>query len=203
MKTKYIILLSTLLSLVACKKPVVVLNSNPLTAKTSHATPIAIPNGDFENWNSQLRPLNWYTNGCPLCQGAPFDEYQVRKDSQLVYHGNYSAQLIYNYYYQSYGRIKFGLTTHPSTLQAYVMTTLYTPDTVSITIKLYKNKHVVDSGYWQSTARITNFTQITVPISNSTALIDTALVLITGGKTIAPNGINSTTLWVDDLSFFK
>ena len=203
MKTKYIVLVSSLLSLVACKKNEVIFNSNTLAAKTSHATPIAIPNGDFENWDSQLRPLNWYTNGCPLCQGAPFDEYQVRKDSQLVYHGNYSAQLIYNYYYQSYARIKFGLTTHPSTLQAYVMCTLYNPDTVSITIKLYKNKHVVDSGYWQSTTPIINYTQINVPLSTSATLIDTALITITGGKTIAPNGINSSTLWADNLSFFK
>ena len=206
MKAKYILLLSSLLSLVACKKNAVVLNSNPLAVQarqTTQATPIAVPNGDFENWNWQLRPVSWYTNGCPLCQGAPFDEYQVRKDSQIVYHGNYSAQLIYNYYYQAYAKIKFALSTHPTILQGYVMCTLYNPDTVTINIKLLKNRHIVDSGYWQSTTAISSFTQINIPISTAATLIDSAQITITGGKKIAPNNVNSTTLWVDDLSFFK
>jgi hypothetical protein len=203
-KTKLLLLIGALFGILACKNPMANL-SLPATQTTQarQAAPIAVPNGDFENWDSQLRPIGWYTNGCPLCQGAPFDEYQVRKDSQIVYHGNYSAELIYNYYYQAYGRIKFALSTHPNNLQAYVACHLYSPDTVSITIKLYKNKHVVDSGYWQSTTSIANFTQVNIPISTNATLIDSAQILIKGGKTIAPNNINSTTLWVDDLSFFK
>jgi len=194
------LLLSSLLSLTACKKDVAITNPNLPTIK---ATQIAIPNGDFENWDWELCPVNWYTNGCALCVGAQWDEYVVKKDSQTVYHGTYSALFIYNYNFMAYAKIKFGLITHPTILQGYVKSYLYNPDTISISIKLLKNKRVVDSGYWQSTTPIVNFTQINIPITTAATLIDTALITIKGGKNIAPNNFNSTSLWVDDLSFFK
>ncbi|HTA60931.1 MAG TPA: hypothetical protein VK835_00685 [Bacteroidia bacterium] len=196
MKAKLFLALLSLGSLLACKKNV------PSTAGKP-ATQIAVPNGGFENWDWQLRPLNWYTNGCPLCVGAQWDEYVVKKDSVTLYQGKYSAQLMYNYSFQAYAKIKFALTTHPTILQAYISCYLYKPDTVNINIKLFKNKIVVDSGYWQSTATISNFSQINVPLTNNATAIDTALITITGGKTVAPNNYNSSTLWVDNLSFFK
>jgi len=201
-KTKLLLLIGPLLGILSCKNPIANLGL-PAKDEARLAAPIPVPNGDFENWNWQLRPISWYTNGCPLCVGAQWDEYVVKQDSQTVYHGKYSAQLMYNYSFQAYAKIKFALSIHPSSLQAYVTCHLYTPDTVSINIKLYKHKHVVDSGYWQSTASITNFTQINIPLSTNAALIDSAQILIKGGKTIAPNNYNSSTLWVDDLSFFK
>lgn len=195
MKLTHILLLSSLVFLFACKKDV--------APTPTPATVIPVPNGDFENWNWQLCPVNWYTNGCGLCVGAPFDEYVVKKDSQTVHHGRYSALFIYNYTFQAYARTKFALNTHPDILQGYVFSYLYAPDTVSISVKLLKNTHVVDSGYWQSTAPINYFTQINIHLTKSTQVIDSALILIKGGKNIAPNNFNTTALWVDDLTFFQ
>ena len=201
MKTTYVLLLSSFLFFVACKKDAALTNTPPPAVPQARAIPV--PNGDFENWDWQLRPTNWYTNGCALCVGAPFDEYVVKKDSQTVYHGAYSALFMYNYNFQAYAKIKFPLTIHPNQLQAHVFCYLYTPDTVSISIKLLKNSHTVDSGYWQSTMPITNFTQINIPITTGTAIIDSAVLLIKGGKNIAPNNFNTTAFWVDDLVLFK
>jgi hypothetical protein len=195
MKTTCILLLSGLLVLAACKKDTI--KSTPSTTPTQ----IPVPNADFENWDQMIRPLSWQANGCPLCQGAPFDEYVVRQDSETVYHGKYSVQLYNNFNFQAYVKTKFATILHPTYLQAYVKDTmLSTADSVLIKVDVYYQKQHVDSGLWQGTAAIKNYTQLRIPISQNSTHADTTIITIHGQ---VPGRLYSSSFWVDDLSLYK
>jgi hypothetical protein len=178
----------------ACKK-------NTTNSSAAPTNQIAVPNGGFENWNTQLRPLNWYTNGCPLCQGAPFDEYVVRRDTQNICSGSYSAQFYYNWNFQAYAKNKFAIANHPTYLQAYVKDTmLSSADSVLIKVDVFYQKHHVDSGIWVGTSPIKTFTILNIPISQNTTHADTVIITIRGQCFGRPY---SSSLWVDNVSLFK
>ena len=156
----------------------------------------AIPNGDFENWNSNSLQ-NWETNSCPLCVPA-FETYIVQQETG-AYHGKYAAKFIYNNVYTAWAQNKFPVQNHPSGMASYVRCDLFGMDTVSITIKLFDHGVLVDSGQWLGTSSIANYKEIDIPITQNSANADTALIKIEGGHEF-DSADKYTTLWVDYLS---
>ncbi|MGZ3752255.1 MAG: hypothetical protein ACXVB0_05625 [Mucilaginibacter sp.] len=171
-----------------------------MSCKTESSQPIIpIPNGDFESWAYGNLPVQWKTNSCPGCYPA-FDTYVVKKDSANVYSGKYAAKFIYNTVYPARAENKFYVPDHPVSLTGYVKTAIHGTDTVIIKIQLFKNNVAVDSGLWAGTSSIGYYHKILVPITQTTAQVDSAKIVIVGGhsKVVYPD--TGTILWVDGLS---
>lgn len=156
---------------------------------------IAVPNGDFENWDNLLFLENWQTNSCPPCDPA-FESYIIRKDSNS-YHGLLAAKFIYNNVFASQATNNFPISAHPSNLTGYVRSNFPSPDKAFIKIHLYDNGIVVDSGSTDVTLSTPNYTKIEIPITQSTSNSDSASISITGGTQLGSE------LWIDDLQFIK
>ena len=189
MKTlKFIILCLLVATVGSCKKN----QNNPNKQKGQI---IAIPNGDFEQWNSWPVLIDWQTNSCPLCMN-PYNEYVVVKDS-LSYHGKYAAKFIYNGLYKSRGQNKFAISTHPTLLTGYINSTITPGDTAMISIDIFYNRQVVDSGKLYETSSTSNYKKFEIPITNNSLKADSAEINIIGG------GKQNTELTVDYLTLIK
>ena len=186
MKNLKLIILFLLLAIVSsCKK-----NHNSLNNQI-----IAIPNGDFEQWTNLLTLVNWQTNSCPMCM-TPINEYVVEKDS-LAYHGEYAAKFIFNGLYKSRGQNKFAISIHPTLLTGYINSTITPGDTAKISIDIFYNKQVVDSGKLYETSSTTNYKEFKIPITNNSIKADSAEITIIGG------GKQNTELTIDYLTLIK
>lgn len=159
-----------------------------------------IPNSDFENWQWiggwYENPDEWTTNNAQL------SSIEVGKDTN-AYQGNYAMKLKnYNTYYRAWAQIKFPIATHPFKLIGYVKCRLAdNADTVSIKITLLNNGLQVDSGVWLGTSSISNYIQIKIPLSQNTSIIDSAIIVITGGSHLTNNQPGmGTEFWLDNLS---
>jgi hypothetical protein len=156
----------------------------------------SIPNGDFENWTTAPRLMDWKTNSCPECTPA-FETYIVQKDS-TSFHGRYAARFVYNNEYPAWAENKFSLSVHPLFLGGYFKCNLNGTDTISVKIWLYKNEAIVDSGEWLGTTSIPDYSHIGIPISQHVSQIDTAIIRITGGH--KPGNLPANTVfWADYL----
>ncbi len=185
---KLIILFLLLAILSSCKK-------NPNNPKNPNSQIIAIPNSDFEQWNSGPVLINWQTNSCPLCM-SPINEYVVEKDS-LAYHGKYAAKFIYNGLYKSRAQNKFAISIHPTLLTGYINSTITPGDTAKISIDIFYNKQVVDSGKLYETSSTANYKKFEIPITSNSLKADSAEITITGG------GKLNTELTIDYLTLIK
>lgn len=183
---KFIILCLLLATAGSCKKN----SNNPNSQKI-----IAIPNGDFEQWTNLLTLVNWQTNSCPMCTG-PEKQYVVVKDSS-AYHGKYAAKFIFNGIYKSRAKNKFAISTHPTLLTGYINSTITPGDTAKISIDIFYNKQVVDSGKIYETSSITNYKKFEIPVTNNSLNADSAEITITGGKKL------NTELTIDYLTLIK
>ena len=157
-----------------------------------------VPYGDFEQWGLTFfgteDPWGWSTSN-----GQRIED--VKKDSGLnAYHGKYSMLLsIEDGAARPEAWATFGLSQHPVYLIGYVKLFLTDSDTASIKITLYENSLPIDSGYWEGTIPINNFTQVRIPISQNNLLADSAYIDITE-KNMNPVYLGSK-FWVDYLSF--
>ena len=184
MKTlKFIILCLLVVTLGSCKK-------NSYNAKV-----LSIPNGDFEQWTNLPTLVNWKTNSCPLCMG-PEKQYIVIKDS-LAYHGKYAAKFIFNGIYKSWAKNKFAITTHPILLTGYINSIITPGDTAKISINIFYNKKIVDSGKFYETSTTTNYKEFKISITNNSTKADSAEITIIGG------GKQNTEITVDYLTLIK
>lgn len=156
---------------------------------------IAVPNGDFESW-TYLKPDSWTTNSCPAC-APPYETYIVRPDSDS-YQGVFAAKFIYNNVYPAYAQNEFPVSIHPTNLTAFVKCNLYGMDTVTIKITLRYHSVAVDSGQWFGTASIGSYSQVNIPVTHNSFLVDSATILIQGGHQIGYPA-NNTELWVDNV----
>jgi hypothetical protein len=206
---KFFLLLGCLLVIVSCKKDVPL---PPVTPPIIQSNQIVIPNGDFEDWELThltgfWQPNKWKTDGVNcVCGGTPFDYYLVKKDSQTVQHGIYSAKLICSPPGTSWAKNKFATAYHPSYLQAYVKDTMVSA-TDSVLIKVdvfYQNNHV-DSGMWMATASIPTYSLVNIPITQNSSKADSVMITIQGERVPAPfaSPPYSSPLWVDNLLLFK
>ncbi len=159
-----------------------------------------IPNYDFENWVSTrvwFLP-GWTTNNT----SSDLTTTEVDPDSLNVYHGHYAMKLLNADTYPARAETKFPITIHPLSLRAFVKCNLVPSDTVSIRIKLFYKGKETDSGAWFGTKSIDNYQQINIPISQHSALADTALIEIRGGNHLLNNQPGKGSIfWVDYLSF--
>jgi hypothetical protein len=169
--------------------------SPPLSPHQSQQV-ITVPNGSFENWDSMFIPANWITNSCPVCL-SPFMTDIIQRDTNAC-SGTFSAKFIYNGIYPAWAENKFPVSVHPADLTACIKCNLNGADTILIRIRILSNSSVVDSGLWNGTFSIGNYSQITIPITQNSLQADSAIIFIRGGQGIGfPS--NSTELWVDNL----
>ena len=160
-----------------------------------------IPNYDFEKWENTMVPRwifpGWTTNNTIAVSCA-----EVDVDSLNVYHGHFAMKLL-SYYNmcQARAKTKFPITVHPLSLRAFVKCKLVTLDTVSIRITIFFKGKETDSGVWLGTKSIDNYKQVDIPISQHSALADSALIEIRGGRHVINYKLGKgSEFWVDYLS---
>jgi hypothetical protein len=186
MKTIHAFLVLTLATAaVSCTQSV------PLPTPSSQT--FQVPNGDFEFWNNQL-PIAWQTNSCPPCVPA-YETYIVQQDTN-AYQGQYAAKFIYNNVFPATADNGFAISRHPAELKAYVMSNLAANDSVRISVAVFNNNVVVDSGEWFGTTSVPVYTQIQIPISQNATQVDSISISIEGGHVNAYPS-NNTEFWVD------
>jgi hypothetical protein len=190
MKTiKTFLILSFAIAFASCTQ------NDPLPSPSSVQS-FPVPNGDFELWNNQL-PLSWQTNSCPPCVPA-YETYIVQQDTN-AYQGQFAAKFIYNNVYAATAVNGFTLTRHPDYMKAYVRSNLAPNDSVSIYVELFHNNVLVDNGQWYGTSSIAAYTQIQIPISQTSAQADSVAISIEGGHVNA-YPLNNTEFWVDEVT---
>jgi hypothetical protein len=202
MKIKILTLLSSLLLIMACKKDAALTVPTP---PVTQSTLIPVPNGDFENWKfrgGSVNPLlSWKTPDCIPCVG-PADSYEVKPDSQTVYHGKYSAKFIVYGASRAFAINKFACSYHPTCLQAYVKDTMVNAtDSVLIKIDVFYQNNRVDSGKWMATSNITTYSLINIPITQNHALADTIIITVLGSCALDP--LQSGPLWIDNVALYR
>jgi len=155
-----------------------------------------IPNGSFEDWDG-LNPAGWTTSNNDTVV-PPFSTVLVRKDTLNPLDGNNAMVLLQNWSYSSWAETVFANTGHPTSLSAYVRCNAY--DTVAIRIELLNNGTVIDKGSWSvADTVITDWTKITIPITQSLLEVFETRIYIQGGRVPGPADEVSV-LWVDSLS---
>ncbi|MEI7802057.1 MAG: T9SS type A sorting domain-containing protein [Bacteroidota bacterium] len=152
-----------------------------------------IPNNDFELWNNfglgGETPDQWFTSNGDLVPQNVF------KDSLTKYSGNYSVLLTNVIGIPGTIGINFPITTHPFQLKGYFKSDFITADSASIKITLFNNTQAVDSGEYFITTSLANWTNITVPISNTSVTVNSVTINITACNQ------QQNKCWVDLLSF--
>jgi hypothetical protein len=184
MKAKaLIIMMLFLLTFSSCKK------------ETANQQIIPIPNGDFEQWDNMPNLAIWKTNSCPACLPS-YETYIIQKVTDAA-HGHFAAKFIYNGVYSSYAKNKFSISAHPNLLTGYVKSSIASGDTAMICIDLFSGSNIVDNGNFYETSSNMNYRKIEIPISQTTANIDSAQILVVGGKK------QNTELFVDNLILIR
>jgi hypothetical protein len=79
-------------------------------------------------------------------------------------------------------------------LNAYVKGIISTADTIILQVKLFYNSVLVDSGLWIGNTPFSSYTQITIPITQSSSLADSCIVYFVGWGTYSA-------FWIDYLSW--
>ena len=181
-KTQSVIIFIMLIFL-SCKKE----SNNPHT--------IAIPNGDFEQWDNTQDLLIWQTNSCSACV-PPFETNIVQQVTNAE-NGKFAAKFVYNNVYSSYATNKFAISLHPTSLTGYIKSTIANGDTAMIRIELFSGNNIVDNGNFYETSSNANYRKINIPISQTATNVDSASIKIVGGKK------QNTELTIDNLVFLK
>ena len=194
MKRLFLLLLMGLAFSYGCKK-----NNPPQNTVINHKL---IPNYDFEKWISTWNPA-WTFPGWITNTSYETSPTEVEEDSFNVYHGRYAMRLSTAWAGAwACATTKFPVSVHLLSLGAFVKCNLVPSDTVSIRIKLFFKGKETDSGAWFGTKSIDNYKQINIPISQHSALADTALIEIRGGNHLMNNQPGKgSVFWVDYLSF--
>lgn len=152
-----------------------------------------IPNSDFELWNNfglgGETPDQWFTSNGDLVPQNVF------KDSLTNYEGNYSVLLTNVIGIPGTIGINFPITTHPLQLKGYFKSDFQAADSALIKITLFNNTLAVDSGEYFITTTLANWTNITVPISNTSVTVNSVTINITTCNH------QQNKCWVDLLSF--
>ena len=180
MKAMFLMVL-LILSLAGCKKEAV------------QQQEIAIPNGDFEQWDSMPNLAIWRTNSCPACLPA-YETYVVQKVDDAA-NGRFAARFIYNNVYSSFANNRFAISAHPVSLTGYVKSNIASNDTAIIHVDLLAGSRVIDAGTFYETTSNSSYRKIEIQISQNSVNADSAQIKIVGGKK------QNTELFVDNLVF--
>ncbi|HLF64738.1 MAG TPA: T9SS type A sorting domain-containing protein [Saprospiraceae bacterium] len=139
-----------------------------------------VPNGDFEDWHTVggwfENPDDWQTNNNQII--AP----GVVKDSETPF-GFFAMQVsnVTNIPGEAY--TGFIRTVRPDNVHVFARSNIMTQDSAVITVLLYHEGDVVDSGTWYETTSKA-WRQITIPVSQNTQEIDSLEVRVKAGKQI-------------------
>jgi len=194
MKRIFLLLLMGLAFSYGCK-------TNTVHPKDTVANFKLIPNYDFENWEWSPAP-EWFLTDWTTNNSYPTSTSSVEPDSLNTYHGHYAMKLSNGDIWPAHAEIKFPITVHPLSLRAFVKCNLVPSDTVSIRIELFFKGKETDSGAWFGTKPIDDYKQINIPISQHSAMVDSALIEIRGGNHLMNNQPGKGSIfWVDYLSF--
>jgi len=154
-----------------------------------------IPNAGFENWTqdiwSNMNPDGWEHSNEDF-QGA-----KIVMDFGVQ--GNWSLHAI-NFWWigaRGWAKCRFPSAIHPAALAAYVKTDFDSIDTVNITVYVFMNGAIVDSGLWIGTTAspLPGWTFISIPITQLSASADSVEIQLNGGL------LPGTSLHVDALAF--
>lgn len=139
-----------------------------------------IPNAGFERWVNSIWALGpdlWTVSNFEILPPS------VVADS-FPYSGFLAMKLI------NYGNIVpiawtgFPITNHPINIGGYMKNQLYTNDSVTITVQIYSNQVLVDSGYGIFYGGINpNYIPFIVPVNQSSMSADSCIMYITGCNT--------------------
>lgn len=180
---KFPIAIVFILAFFACKK------------NSSNQQEIAVPNGDFELWDSMPNLYSWKTNSCPACV-PPYETYIVKKVTD-VSNGQFAAKFIFNNFYSSFANNKFSVSQHPTSLRGYIKSNIANGDTAVIHIDLFSGGNIIDNGNFYEISSNATYRKIEIPISQNSMTADSALIKIIGGKK------QTSELYVDNLVFLK
>lgn len=161
----------------------------------SNQQTIPIPNGDFEQWDNMPNLITWQTNSCPPCV-PPYETYIVQKVTEAE-HGQFAAKFIYNNVYSSLASNKFSILQHPTILTGYIKSNITNGDTATIHVDLYSGNTVVDNGNLFETTSNSVYRKFRMSISQTSTIVDSALITIVGGKK------QGSELYIDNLTFVK
>ncbi len=154
------------------------------------SNPDSIPNSGFEQWfiASWFEfPAGWETSNTQML--AP----SVRKDS-AAFSGNYALRLTHTN--PAWARCGFPLTSHPTNFGGYMQNLLLNNDSAEISIRIFYNQQIVDSGHMVIFGGINpNYSSFIVPISQNTTNADSCVITLTGGT------VDFSDLIYDDIVF--
>lgn len=156
---------------------------------------IPVPNGDFEQWDDMSNLAIWKSNSCPACV-PPYETYIVQQVTDAT-SGQFAARFIYNNIYRSYANNKFSISSHPDLLTCYVKSNITSSDTAIIHVDLFSGTSVADNGNFFETFSNPVYRKIEIPISQTTANVDSVQINIVGGRK------ENTVLFVDNLVLVK
>lgn len=151
---------------------------------------LIIPNAGFESWhlewNFVWNPDYWNTNNIPNFG------YVNRNTSS--YAGSYCAWI------GPAGNCRIGLScnNHPESLSIFVKAFFWGEDTVSIHVVLYLDGMKTDSGIWTCQTPITEWTEITIPITAFSSEQDSIEIILNGGKNIGALVVDEVSLNIID-----
>jgi hypothetical protein len=156
------------------------------------SSPDTIPNQGFERWlfTSWFSiPDQWNTSNSQLL--AP----TVLMDS-VAHTGTLAMKLTYQGNITPVAWCGFPLSTHPQNLGGFMKNWLNTGDSATISVYLYDNQLLADSGYGVYYGGINpNYHSFIVPIGQQSSQADSCVIFITGG-----HGFGSD-ISFDDLQF--
>lgn len=149
-----------------------------------------IPNSSFEHWQSTpfwtYDPEFWTTNNTKFI-------FPVTQNSNYVTDSTYSMRI--NGYYRGYAACSIPATVHPLQFELYTMCTVNSGDKIFAKVEVIENGQIVDSGYWQTTASISNFQLIQIPITQNSTTCDNVIITLSGGDSM------NTDVYFDELAF--
>jgi hypothetical protein len=163
-----------------------------LWAITLYSMAQTIPNSGFETWENiggwYFNPENWETNNSQIMT-------PVLQETNS-YSGNYSLTINHNFSARTgYAKSRFPFNVNAVAIKAYVKCEISTRDKVSVLVNAYLNQQLTGDGMWTSSNSISEWTLITIPITQKSSEADSLEIQIFGGDSL------QTSISVDEISY--
>jgi hypothetical protein len=162
------------------------------SASVNAASADSIPNSGFEVWFTSTWfefPGQWVTNNSQIMPPT------VVRDS-LPHSGLFAMKLTNQGALQPHASTEFAITTTHSDVGCYVRPALANNDSARIEVRFYYQSQLVDSGFAVIyNGIVAGYSAIIIPITQSSALVDTCRISIYGGT------VPQSDIVFDDIQF--
>jgi len=112
------------------------------------------------------------------------------------YNGNYSLSINHDYSARTgYAKSRFPFNVNAIAINVYVKCEISTRDKVSVLVNAYLNQQLTGDGMWTSSSSISEWTLITIPITQKSSDADSLEIQIFGGDSL------QTSISLDEFSF--